>query len=257
MIGKWSLLCNSGSVCKLNKGKSEGLQIARSMEWNVRFGRYLSSHHPQVEKVNKEVQVHTPHHQASGVKSLQQKERQTSSSPPSFAQVAAKKQRHNILLHAKEGQELENTIKGLLQKEINPQKEGFEVSATRPLRNKGLAIDCSSKDHLDNFLEKLSAKSKLTEKIEIKKPGKRFPRCVIYDLEEDTQEADVLQAIATATQAEETEFRISFKMKGKGGKSHYVVAAKPTLTKALLEMKKINIHWSKHNIRAPRDKEVL
>ncbi|GBN93599.1 hypothetical protein AVEN_174390-1 [Araneus ventricosus] len=152
-----------------------------------------------------------------------------------------------------EGQELENSIKGLLQKEINPQKEGFEVTATRPLRNKGLAVDCTSKDHLDILLEKLNAKTQLTEKIEIKKPEKRFPRCVIYDLEEDTQEGDVLKALANATQAEEKDFRICFKMKGKGGRSHFVVTANPALTLALLEKKKINIHWSKHNIREHLD----
>ncbi|GBN22208.1 hypothetical protein AVEN_10400-1 [Araneus ventricosus] len=79
--------------------------------------------------------------------------------------------------------------------------------------------------------------------------GERFPRCVIYDLVEDTKEEDVQQALANATDAEAEDFKISFKMRGKGGKSHFVVAAIPSLILALLEVKKITINWMKHNIR--------
>ncbi|GBO09342.1 hypothetical protein AVEN_123915-1 [Araneus ventricosus] len=69
-------------------------------------------HHPQVEKVNKEVQVDTPYQQAQGTKSIAQKESHNSNPLPSFAQVVAKKQRHTILLYPKEGQELREFHKG-------------------------------------------------------------------------------------------------------------------------------------------------
>ncbi|GBL80359.1 hypothetical protein AVEN_92269-1 [Araneus ventricosus] len=170
---------------------------------------------------------------------------------PSYAQVTENKAKklHTILLYPKEDQEKPQPIRNLLQSELNQRKEGIKIAATRPIRKNGLAIDCTSQKDLQNFLDKLNAKESLAKTIDIKQPSKRYPRCVIYDIREGTSDEEVLQALAMETDTDTDKFKVSFKLRGKEGRNHFVISAPPQLIQELITLRKISLNWQKHNIR--------
>ncbi|GBN82667.1 hypothetical protein AVEN_167249-1 [Araneus ventricosus] len=165
----------------------------------------------------------------------------------SFAQVVSNKQRSTLLLYPKEGSE--TPIRKLLQEEVNPQKEGIKIAEVRTIRNKGLAVDCETEEHVEKLLKQIETKENLKTAMAGKKFEKRPPRCIIYDVPSSTTEMEVITAAAEASGCDPSKFKFSFRTRERGGKSHCVVMARPEAFGQLMQCRKISINWTRHSFK--------
>ncbi|GBM56808.1 hypothetical protein AVEN_227322-1 [Araneus ventricosus] len=149
--------------------------------------------------------------------------------PPTYASVTSSS-RHTILLFPKE--EDTNALR-VLKEHVNPVKAGLSITTVRPLRKQGVAVDCCSKEDAQKLLSQIK-NSKLAEALDTKRPEPRYPRCVVYDIPNGTEDTEVLEAMSIATGANSSDLKVSFKIKSKNDRSHFVVSARPEIIKALL-----------------------
>ncbi|GBM04402.1 hypothetical protein AVEN_35582-1 [Araneus ventricosus] len=91
---------------------------------------------------------------------------------------------------------------------------GAKVSGFRQISNV-LTIDCPDEESREKIIEKVKVTEYLSS-VEIKKPEKRFPHCIIYDIPKAMEEEDVFHSLSQATGMESSVFKISFKIKGRG-----------------------------------------
>ncbi|GBM40619.1 hypothetical protein AVEN_27204-1 [Araneus ventricosus] len=97
----------------------------------------------------------------------------------------------------------------VLKDNVAPVKEGLSISTVRPIRNKGVAVDCHSKEDAQKHLSEIKKDSKLAEALDFKKPEPRFPRCVVYDILNSTENSEILGALALAIGASRNDFKVN------------------------------------------------
>ncbi|GBO18923.1 hypothetical protein AVEN_46084-1, partial [Araneus ventricosus] len=164
--------------------------------------------------------------------------------PLSYAEAA----RTTILLYPKEGSK-EQSLRKLLQREVNPLEEHINIQEVRNIRNKGLAIDIASEAQADKLISRLANKEGLQTSVEARKYSRRHPRCIIYDVPVVTTEEDLKTAIEVATGFEAVNFSLSFRTKERNGRSHCIVQATPIAFAALLSLRKLSLGWTSHSVK--------
>ncbi|GBN11474.1 hypothetical protein AVEN_275432-1 [Araneus ventricosus] len=147
----------------------------------------------------------------------------------SYAKVAQKaagggqQPKHTVLLIPKEHAD-KKEIASKVKASFNPSTIGAKVSGFRQISS-GLAIDCPDDESREKIVEKVKVIESLSG-LEIKKPEKRFSRCIIYDIPKATEE-DVFHSLSQETGFESSVFKTSFKIKGRGELEHHVIASPP------------------------------
>ncbi|GBN58857.1 hypothetical protein AVEN_64695-1 [Araneus ventricosus] len=135
--------------------------------------------------------------------------------------------KHTILLFPQE--EAVNAY-SVLKKKADPVKEGLSISTVRPLRNKGVAVDCHTKEDAQKLLSKIKQHTKLAEALDSKRPEPRFPRCVVYDIPYNTEYKEILDALAMVSVSESVRDLCNARSHQKSGGSFYLTG-KRTMSK--------------------------
>ncbi|GBN95815.1 hypothetical protein AVEN_229319-1 [Araneus ventricosus] len=201
-----------------NTGKANGPPVAHSES-------ATQTEHPETSKDSKEVQTDLMH---QGL-------------PTEPKPVAGQRS-------TQEGSK-EQSLRKLLQKEVNPLEEHFNIQEVRNIRNKGLAIGIASEAQADRLISKLANKEGLQSTVEARKYSKTQPRCIIYDVPVATKEEDLKAAIELATGCEAENISLSFRTRERNVRSHCVIQTTPLAFAALLSLRKLSLGWTRHSVK--------
>ncbi|GBN37462.1 hypothetical protein AVEN_88089-1 [Araneus ventricosus] len=137
----------------------------------------------------------------------------------------------------------------MVEENVHPTKEGMAFEAIRPLKNKGIIIDCPDDKAAQRLLQTIQINEKLSEEIRCKKSQIRFPRCIVYDIPKVMEGIEMLETLELAAGAPKGSLKSCFRIKGKQEYSHLVFSTKPEFHIRLINQQKVLINWKKHSIR--------
>lgn len=235
-------------------GEADGPPVAHSES-------ATQTEHHEAPKDSKEVQTDLKHqglptepNPVAGQRSTQSRQIQNSprrqeeilSCPPPLSYAEAAKT--TILIYPKEGSK-DQSLRTLLQREVNPLEEHFNIQEVRNIRNKGLAIDIASEAQADRLMSKLANKEGLQSTVEARKYSKKQPRCIIYDVPVATKEEDLKAAIELAIGCDAENISLSFRTRERNGRSHCVIQTTPHAFAALLSLRKLSLGWTRHSVK--------
>ncbi|GBM78622.1 hypothetical protein AVEN_155588-1 [Araneus ventricosus] len=181
-------------------------------------------------------------HQEAQQSSIQDKARDSQDSfpPPSSNQTSSETSlNHTKLLYPTSNSK--SNLTDLLNVELQP--KDFHPTNIRPIRGKGLAISLKSSTDIDNFHLKITRNANRKSSIKIKKPAKRLPSLIVYNIPSSIKEENIQDNMAQLDLP--IPLKIRFKFKGNSPEtSNWVFETTATTLKAAQKIKKINLLWS-------------
>ncbi|GBM79261.1 hypothetical protein AVEN_251764-1, partial [Araneus ventricosus] len=98
-----------------------------------------------------------------------------------------------------------------------------KIKDVQKIKNKGVAVQLERDQDVEELIQTINSKETLKSTIETKKPGKRHPRVIIYNLPDETTEDEVQEALAINADIKER-VNIRFKLSGQQpGTAHWIL----------------------------------
>ncbi|GBM92131.1 Putative protein in type-1 retrotransposable element R1DM [Araneus ventricosus] len=158
-----------------------------------------------------------------------------------------------ILLYHKElyddgNQKMEKKgLEHLIREELSCNE--VNLSNIKPVRNNGIAITCTKEGDAQAIMDKIANTESLNKLITARKPKKRHPSIIIYDISDQTTNEEIQDALRHHTGIE-NDIKLRFKLRGRTeGTSHWVIETPSDEFQKISMIKKLPINWSMHNVR--------
>ncbi|GBN91933.1 hypothetical protein AVEN_235983-1 [Araneus ventricosus] len=142
-------------------------------------------------------------------------------------------------------------VKDTLQKALNPSNVKVGIKNVRKLAKNGVAVECNSRKDLEALIKGVNTDAGLSSTLEAKIPAKKFPRVIIYNVDDSISQETLGTNLASQNeQLKREDFKVLFNLKSKNqGKSHWVIEVRPKAFRPLLRKKKIYHEWQRLSIR--------
>ncbi|GBL99275.1 hypothetical protein AVEN_177310-1 [Araneus ventricosus] len=123
----------------------------------------------------------------------------------------ASKKSPTLLLYPMKSAEKEEVLE-ILKREIA--WPSTKIKDVQKIKNKGVAMQLGRDQDVEELIQTINSKETLKSIIETKKPGKRHPSIIIYNLRDETTEDEVQEALAINAAIKER-LNIRFKLSGR------------------------------------------
>ncbi|GBO42403.1 hypothetical protein AVEN_39499-1, partial [Araneus ventricosus] len=135
----------------------------------------------------------------------------------------------------------------ILKREIA--RPSTKIKDVQKIKNKGVAVQLERDQDVEELIQAINSKETLKSTIETKKPGKRHPSIIIYNLPDETTEDEVQEALAINADIKER-LNIRFKLSGRQpGTAHWILETPSESFHKLKRLGKLPIHWTMHQVR--------
>ncbi|GBM32722.1 Putative phosphoenolpyruvate synthase [Araneus ventricosus] len=151
-----------------------------------------------------------------------------------------------LLLYPMKSAEKEEVLE-ILKREIA--RPSTKIKDVQKIKNKGVAVQLERDQDVEELIQAINSKETLKSTIETKKPGKRHPSIIIYNLPDETTEDEVQEALAINADIKER-LNIRFKLSGRQrGTAHWILETPSESFHKLKRLGKLPIHWTMHQVR--------
>ncbi|GBN75171.1 hypothetical protein AVEN_206882-1, partial [Araneus ventricosus] len=158
----------------------------------------------------------------------------------------ASKKTPTLLLYPMKSAEKEEVLE-ILKREIA--RPSTKIKDVQKIKNKGEAVQLERDQDVEELIQTINSKETLKSTIETKKPGKRHPSIIIYNLPDETTEDEVQEALATNADIKER-LNIRFKLSGRQpGTAHWILETPSESFHKLKRLGKLPIHWTMHQVQ--------
>ncbi|GBM80700.1 hypothetical protein AVEN_137221-1 [Araneus ventricosus] len=158
----------------------------------------------------------------------------------------ASKKPTTLLLYPMKSAEKEEVLE-ILKREIA--RPSTKIKYVQKIKNKGVAVRLERDQEVEELIQTINSKETLKSTIETKKPGKRHPSIIIYNLPDETIEDEVQEALAINADIKER-LNIRFKLSGRQpGTAHWILETPSESFYKLKRLGKLPIHWTMHQVR--------
>ncbi|KFM60419.1 Hypothetical protein in type I retrotransposable element R1DM, partial [Stegodyphus mimosarum] len=160
-----------------------------------------------------------------------------------------KRKEHKLLVFPKDESLTSQEVKDHLVKNINPNNLKIGVKSVKNVRKGGVIIETVKEDDIKILEDAIKENQKLKEIVEPQRPVAFKPRIIIYNVKEGIDAETLKETLITQNpdiKGEELEIKLN--MNGRFGK-HWVCSVDPHSFKIIMKHKKINLFWSRKNVR--------
>lgn len=112
---------------------------------------------------------------------------------------------------------------------------------------KGVSITTSSKEGT-SLLDAAIKENEKLKQLDTKIPELKRPKLILYNVNSNTTETEVLEALSQQNDVEGEDFKILFKMERQHG-THWVLELSPEVFRSLKNKKRLFIGWQSVNVR--------
>lgn len=136
-----------------------------------------------------------------------------------------------------------------VKNKIDPTNLGLGIKRVRNINKGGILLEVANQADFDKLQVEINKNEKLKENYTIRKGSKLRPRLIIYDVNPDLTDEEIVNEINSQNDLQEiSDCKIEFKLKGRKG-TNVIISLKPSVFNNLLKRRKINITWERYNIR--------
>ncbi|GBO32463.1 hypothetical protein AVEN_57582-1 [Araneus ventricosus] len=235
--------------CKLNPGPTgdQGKTFAIKQQTNQ------STTEIQIFRTAKETTLSTSSNSPASQQitpeppSLQRKSPNPSTT---YAEVTKKHQASKtpttLLLYPMKSVEKEEVLE-IRKREIA--RPSTKIKYVQKIKNKGVAVQLERDQDVEELIQTINSKETLKSTIETKKPGKRHPSIIIYNLPDETIEDEVQETLAINADIKER-LNIRFELSGRQpGTAHWILETPNESFHKLKRLGKLPIHWTMQQVR--------
>ncbi|GBM43290.1 hypothetical protein AVEN_220821-1 [Araneus ventricosus] len=132
----------------------------------------------------------------------------------------ASKKTPTLLLYPMKSAEKEEVLE-IPEREIA--RPSTKIKDVQKIKNKGVAVQLERDQDVEELVQTINSKETLKSTMETKKPVKRHPSIIIYNLPDETTEGEVQEALAINADIKER-LNIRFKLSGRQpGTAHWIL----------------------------------
>ncbi|GBN11688.1 hypothetical protein AVEN_184844-1 [Araneus ventricosus] len=158
--------------------------------------------------------------------------------------------KHVSLVFAKDTATSPEEVKETLLKSLAPSKIKVGVRNVRKLTKGGVAVECSSPKDIEALIKEINSNGQTSNLFEARKPAKRKPRVIIYDVDQGLAKEELAKTIAGQNDLPEENFKLLFHLKIRNaGKCHWVLEADPKSFHKIRRTKKMYVEWQRLSVR--------
>ncbi|KFM71607.1 Hypothetical protein in type I retrotransposable element R1DM, partial [Stegodyphus mimosarum] len=156
---------------------------------------------------------------------------------------------HILLVYPKDKEVTSEEVKTNLVTNINPDTLQIGVKSLTKIRRGGVLIEMNKREEIQILEEAIKENQKLKKIMEPKRPIKLNPRVIIYNVDKDISGEGLKDyLIKRNIELENADIEVKFSMNAKYG-TNWVISIDPNSYQKLMKTKKVNIQWSRKNIR--------
>ncbi|GBM26036.1 hypothetical protein AVEN_62003-1 [Araneus ventricosus] len=158
----------------------------------------------------------------------------------SHQETSSKGKKTTLLLYPMKSTEKE--VLEILKREIA--RSSTKIKDVQKIKSKGVGVHLERDQDVEELIQTINNKETLKSTIETKKPGKRHPGIIIYNLPDETTEDEVQEALAVNADIKER-LNIRFKLScWQPGTAHWVLETPSKSFHKLKRLGKLPIHWT-------------
>ncbi|XP_035205275.1 uncharacterized protein LOC118180268 [Stegodyphus dumicola] len=155
-----------------------------------------------------------------------------------------------VLVYPEEdGPKTAEELKALLKQNIRPAELHVKVTSVRKLKNEGVAICVTKSEDIDTLKKAIEEAKGLKGKCGVKEPSTRNPHILIFDVDKDTEEAEVTKALRKQFELPKGSAKVRSRLSARKGYEHWVVETTPALYKEIKACDKLSLGWSRHRYK--------
>lgn len=154
---------------------------------------------------------------------------------------------HVLLIYPKDKKEKSRSVDKRLTQAISPRDLRIEVKGKKPVSSGGLCVRLSKKEEVEILERAIKENEALKDTVQCTVPKLRNPRFIVYDVPNDINGSDVIEAAAAQAGVECDEIKVKFPLKGKDY-TNWVLESTPSAFRPIKSLSKVVIGWNRSKI---------
>lgn len=158
------------------------------------------------------------------------------------------KQEHVLIISKEDNCEEEDSVRELVTGNLNPKTLKIGIKRTRDTRGGDLLLEVNSSKDLETLRTAISSNGRLKDRVSVRTPRKFDPKVIIFDVNKDISEGDLLAAIKGQNNLDDVVVIHKGSFGGKSGINHIIELDGRSFNK-LMSSPRVHINWERYSFK--------